>query len=40
MNTVDVGAAMLVHGKVRTSRLPVEVDAAGQADVAGSIRFI
>ncbi|WP_399142170.1 head decoration protein [Streptomyces sp. NBUA17] len=40
VNTVDVGAAMLVHGKVRTSRLPVEVDAAGQADVAGSIRFI
>lgn len=39
-NTVDVAGAMLVHGKVRTSRLPVAVDAAGQADVAGSIRFI
>ncbi|MFD9212086.1 head decoration protein [Streptomyces sp. NPDC059544] len=39
-NTVDVAGAMLVHGKVRSSRLPVAVDAAGQADVAGSIRFI
>jgi hypothetical protein len=39
-NTVDVAGAMLVHGKVRSSRLPVPVDAAGQADVAGSIRFI
>jgi hypothetical protein len=39
-NTVDVAGAMLVHGKVRASRLPVAVDAAGQADVAGRIRFI
>jgi hypothetical protein len=39
-NTVDVGAAMFTHGKVRESRLPVAVDAAGKADVAGSIRFI
>ncbi|GGQ81258.1 head decoration protein [Streptomyces flaveolus] len=39
-NTVDVAGAMLVHGKVRASRLPVPVDAAGRADVAGSIRFI
>jgi hypothetical protein len=39
-NTVDVAGAMLVHGKVRESRLPVAVDAAGKADVAGSIRFI
>ncbi|MGW1587315.1 head decoration protein [Streptomyces sp. NPDC002386] len=37
---VDVAGAMLVHGKVRAARLPVAVDAAGQADVAGSIRFI
>lgn len=36
----DVSGAMLTHGKVRTSRLPVSVDAAGQADVAGSIRFV
>lgn len=40
VNTVDVAGAMLVHGKVRASRLPVPVDAAGRADVAGSIRFI
>jgi hypothetical protein len=40
VNTIDVAGAMLVHGKVRSSRLPVAVDAAGQADVAGRIRFI
>jgi hypothetical protein len=39
-NTVDVGAAMFTHGKIRESRLPVPVDAAGKTDVAGSIRFI
>lgn len=39
-NTVDVAGAMLTHGKVRSSRLPVAVDAAGQADVAGTIRFV
>ena len=39
-NTVDPSAAMLTHGKVRTSRLPIAVDAAGQTDVAGSIRFV
>ncbi|MFG2468720.1 head decoration protein [Streptomyces canus] len=40
-NTIDVGAALFVHGKVRSSRLPLgAVDAAGQADVAGRIRFI
>ncbi|MFI8853678.1 head decoration protein [Streptomyces sp. NPDC053499] len=39
-NTIDVAGAMLTHGKVRESRLPVAVDAAGQADVAGSIRFV
>ncbi|WP_431784334.1 head decoration protein [Streptomyces chumphonensis] len=39
-NTVDVAGAMFTHGKVRSSRLPVAVDAAGQADVAGSIRFV
>lgn len=36
----DVGAALFVHGKVRSSRLPLPVDAAGRADVAGRIRFI
>lgn len=40
VNTVDVGAALFVHGKVRESRLPVAVDAAGKTDVAGRIRFI
>lgn len=40
VNTVDVAGAMLTHGKVRSSRLPVAVDAAGQADVSGAIRFI
>jgi hypothetical protein len=42
VNTVDVAGAMLVHGKVRESRLPTGhgVDAAGKADVAGAIRFI
>jgi hypothetical protein len=39
-NTVDPAAAMLTHGKVRTSRLPVAVDAAGKTDVAGTIRFV
>ncbi|MFF9088646.1 head decoration protein [Streptomyces sp. NPDC014991] len=39
-NTVDVAGALFVHGKVRSARLPVAVDAAGQADVAGRIRFI
>jgi hypothetical protein len=40
VNTIDPSAAMLTHGKVRASRLPVAVDAAGKADVAGSIRFV
>lgn len=40
VNTVDVAGAMLVHGKVRESRLPLgAVDAAGKADVP-LIRFI
>ncbi|MEW1867038.1 head decoration protein [Streptomyces caelestis] len=38
-NTTDVAGAMLVHGKVVASRLPVPVDAAGRADVP-MIRFI
>ncbi|WP_329032254.1 head decoration protein [Streptomyces sp. NBC_01725] len=40
VNTLDPAAALFTHGKVRASRLPVAVDAAGQADVAGSIRFV
>lgn len=39
-NTIDVSGAMLTHGKVRESRLPVAVDASGKSDVAGSIRFV
>jgi hypothetical protein len=40
VNTVDPSAAMLTHGKVRASRLPIAVDAAGKTDVAGTIRFV
>ena len=36
----DVPCAILTHGKVREANLPVAVDAAGKADVAGRIRFI
>ncbi len=39
VNTIDVGAAILEHGRVRTARLPIAVDAAGQADAAGRIIF-
>lgn len=39
VNTVDVVAAMLDHGKVVNNRLPVPVDAAGRADVSGRIIF-
>jgi len=38
--TIDCAAAMLTHGKVVTANLPISVDAAGQADVAGRIRFV
>jgi hypothetical protein len=40
VNTLDPSGALFTHGKVRESRLPVAVDAAGKADVAGSIRFV
>lgn len=40
VNTVDPAGALFTHGKVRESRLPVAVDAAGKTDVAGSIRFV
>lgn len=32
--------ALLTHGKVVEDRLPHPVDAAGKADVAGSIRYV
>lgn len=35
--STKVGGSMLVHGFVRTDRLPVTVDAAGLADVASRI---
>lgn len=39
VNTIDVGAAMLEHGRVIAAKLPIAVNAAGQADVAGRIIF-
>ena len=32
--------ALFDHGKVRTARLPITVDAPGQADVATRIQFV
>lgn len=37
--TTDVVGAMLDHGKVVNSRLPMPIDANGRADVAGRIIF-
>ncbi|MGO4630504.1 head decoration protein [Streptomyces sp. 2RAF24] len=39
VNTLDPSGAMLTHGKVRESRLPIAVDAAGKAEVP-LIRFV
>lgn len=39
VTTTDIGAAMLVHGMVVESKLPIAVNAAGKADVAGRIIF-
>jgi hypothetical protein len=38
--STDVVGAMLDHGKVVNNRLPVPVDSAGRADVAGRIIFL
>jgi hypothetical protein len=38
-NTIDVVGALYEHGRVVSARLPIAVDAAGQADVAGRIVF-
>lgn len=38
--TVDAPGALLTHGKVVEANLPVSVDEAAKADVAGRIRFI
>lgn len=40
VNTIDVGAAMLDHGRVVEAKLPIAVNANGKADVAGRIQFI
>lgn len=37
--SVDIGAALLEHGRVIAARLPIAVDSAGRADVAGRIIF-
>lgn len=37
--TTDVAGALLEHGRVVESRLPIAVDAAGKSDVAGRIVF-
>jgi Bacteriophage lambda head decoration protein D len=39
-NTIDVQGALYIHGVVVAAKLPVAVDAAGQADVAGRIIFV
>ncbi|GAA1401978.1 hypothetical protein GCM10009613_61160 [Pseudonocardia kongjuensis] len=37
--STDVVGPVLLHGFVKASNLPIEVDAAGQADVAGRLIF-
>ncbi|MGW4127962.1 hypothetical protein [Amycolatopsis japonica] len=39
-NTVDVGCAVFMHGAVVNDRLPIPVDAAGKAEVAGRIWYV
>lgn len=38
-NTVDVGGALLEHGRIVEANLPIAIDAAGKVDVAGRISF-
>ena len=38
--TVDTIGALLDHGRIVTTKLPIAVDAAGQAAVAGRIWFV
>jgi len=40
VNTVDVGCAVFKHGGIVNDRLPIPVDAAGKADVAGRIWYV
>ena len=37
--TTDVGGALYEHGRVVEANLPIAIDAAGKADVAGRITF-
>jgi hypothetical protein len=39
-NTIDVPAAVLWHGAVIASKLPIAVDTPGRTDVAGRIQFV
>lgn len=39
VNTIDPQGALLWHGSVLASKLPIAVDTAGKADVAGYIKF-
>lgn len=39
VNTIDVPAALLDHGRVIASKLPLPVDSAGRRDVTGRIWF-
>lgn len=38
-NLTDVGAALYEHGRVVEANLPIAIDTAGKADVAGRITF-
>lgn len=40
VTTVDPIGAMLMHGFVLESKLPIAVDAAGKADVKGALIFV
>lgn len=37
--TTDVGAALYEHGRVVSANLPIAIDSAGEADLAGRITF-
>lgn len=40
METTDVVGALLDHGRIVLSKLPISVDSAGQSAVAGRIWFV
>lgn len=39
VNTIDVGGVLLGHGVVVEANLPIAIDSAGKADVAGRIQY-